>query len=46
MNRRSGSFPEAYRTIKAINIGLVRVSEAQAEELEVGKNECALGGKS
>ncbi len=46
VNRRSGSFPEAYRTIKAVNIGLVRVSEAQAEELEVGKNECALGGKS
>lgn len=35
--------PEAYPIIKAINVGLRRVSEAEVEELEFGKNECALG---
>jgi glyoxylase-like metal-dependent hydrolase (beta-lactamase superfamily II) len=40
---RTGSFPEAYRTIKAINVGLLAVNELEAEELEVGRNECALG---
>ncbi len=40
----STSFPEGYRKIKAINVGLVTVDEAEADELEVGKNECALGG--
>jgi glyoxylase-like metal-dependent hydrolase (beta-lactamase superfamily II) len=38
------SFPEAYRTIKAVNVGLVTVDDARANELEVGRNECALGG--
>jgi len=37
-------FPEAYRKIKAINLGLVPVVEAEVEEVEVGRNECALGG--
>ncbi|NIM51157.1 MAG: MBL fold metallo-hydrolase [Gemmatimonadales bacterium] len=37
------SFPDAYRTIKAVNVGLVEVSGRQAEELEVGRNECAIG---
>ena len=41
---RESPFPEAYRRIKAINIGLVSVPEDEAEELEVGRNECALGG--
>jgi glyoxylase-like metal-dependent hydrolase (beta-lactamase superfamily II) len=41
---RESPFPEAYRQIKAINIGLASVSEEEAEELEVGRNECALGG--
>jgi len=41
---RSGSFPDDYRKIKAVNVGLLHVDEAQAEELEIGKNECALGG--
>jgi glyoxylase-like metal-dependent hydrolase (beta-lactamase superfamily II) len=41
---RSSSFPENYRKIKAVNVGLLHVDEAQAEELEIGKNECALGG--
>lgn len=35
--------PEAYRTIKAINVGLAIVTPQQAEVLEAGKNECALG---
>lgn len=34
--------PEAYRIIKAINIGLLQVDEMQAAELEGGRNECAL----
>ncbi len=37
--------PDVYRTIKAINLGLLSVSEPEAEGLEVGKNECALGGR-
>jgi glyoxylase-like metal-dependent hydrolase (beta-lactamase superfamily II) len=40
---RTGEFPEAYRKIKAANVGLLEVSELEAEELEVGRNECALG---
>jgi glyoxylase-like metal-dependent hydrolase (beta-lactamase superfamily II) len=39
---RAGAFPEAYRRIKAINIGLEQVDDAQADELEAGRNECAL----
>jgi hypothetical protein len=39
---RAVSFPEAYRTIKAINVGLVEVRDRKAEELEIGRNECAL----
>ena len=37
-------FPEAYRKIKAINLGLAPVVGTEVEELEVGRNECALGG--
>jgi glyoxylase-like metal-dependent hydrolase (beta-lactamase superfamily II) len=39
-----GSFPEAYRTIKAVNVGLNDVTDEQAQELDVGRNECALAG--
>jgi glyoxylase-like metal-dependent hydrolase (beta-lactamase superfamily II) len=35
--------PEAYRKIKAINVDLLEVDPTQADELEAGKNECALG---
>ncbi|MEP0813463.1 MAG: MBL fold metallo-hydrolase [bacterium] len=35
--------PEAYRQIKGINAGLFKVSEMEADILEGGKNECALG---
>ncbi len=44
VERNTASFPEAYRKIKAINVGLLSVDEREAEELEIGKNECALGG--
>jgi hypothetical protein len=40
-----GEFPEAYRTIKAVNVGLNDVTDEQAEELEVGRNECALASR-
>ena len=36
------SFPEAYRTIKAVNVRIREVSEEEAEVLEVGRNECAV----
>lgn len=39
---RTTDFPDAYREIKAINVGLKQVDELTAEELEVGKNECAV----
>ena len=42
---RAASFPDAYRKIKAANVGLLPVDDKLAEELEVGRNECALGGK-
>lgn len=38
----TGSFPDAYRRIKAINIGLERVDDQSADELEAGRNQCAL----
>jgi glyoxylase-like metal-dependent hydrolase (beta-lactamase superfamily II) len=37
------TFPEAYRTIKAVNVGLMSVDGATADELEGGKNQCAVG---
>jgi glyoxylase-like metal-dependent hydrolase (beta-lactamase superfamily II) len=40
---RAGSFPDAYRRIKAINVGLDHPTEAEMEELEAGRNQCALG---
>ncbi len=41
---QKASFPEAYRRIKALNVGLAPIVESEVEELEVGRNECALGG--
>jgi glyoxylase-like metal-dependent hydrolase (beta-lactamase superfamily II)/rhodanese-related sulfurtransferase len=35
--------PEAYRTIKLANLGLVDVADADAEMLEFGPNVCAVG---
>ena len=35
--------PESYRTIKLANLGLVDVAEADAEVLEAGPSQCAIG---
>jgi glyoxylase-like metal-dependent hydrolase (beta-lactamase superfamily II) len=42
VDEKTGSFPDTSREIKAINVGLRQVDDLQAEELEVGKNECAV----
>jgi glyoxylase-like metal-dependent hydrolase (beta-lactamase superfamily II) len=39
---RVGAFPESYRRIKAINIGLETADGALSAELEAGKNQCAV----
>ena len=36
------SFPDAYRTIKVTNLGLAELSDAEAETLESGPNQCAV----
>jgi hypothetical protein len=38
-------FPEAYRKIKALNLGLAPLVQSEVSELELGRNECALGGE-
>jgi len=35
-------FPDAYRTIKEANLGLVQLSDSDAELLESGPNQCAV----
>ena len=35
--------PDSYRTIKLANLGLAEVSESDAETLEFGPNQCAVG---
>src|SRR5438067_173289 len=40
---RSTQPPDSYRTIKLANLGLVDVSDADAEILEFGPNACAIG---
>jgi glyoxylase-like metal-dependent hydrolase (beta-lactamase superfamily II)/rhodanese-related sulfurtransferase len=42
--QRKAPFPEAYRKIKALNLGLAPIVQTEVSELEVGRNECALGG--
>jgi len=37
-------FPEGYRKIKALNLGLAPIVLDEVAELEIGRNECALGG--
>jgi glyoxylase-like metal-dependent hydrolase (beta-lactamase superfamily II) len=44
IKRNISVVPAAYRTIKAINVGLRSAAERESEELEAGKNECAIGG--
>jgi len=46
VSAQQAPFPDNYRRIKVANVGLLEVSEAEAEEWEVGKSECALGGTS
>jgi len=41
---KKAPFPEAYKKIKAINVGLATPGKEEVDELEVGRNECALGG--
>ncbi|MCJ7629310.1 MAG: MBL fold metallo-hydrolase, partial [Longimicrobiales bacterium] len=36
-------FPEHYRKIQALNVGLAPIVQTEVNELEVGRNECALG---
>jgi len=36
------TFPDAYRTIKETNLGLVQLSDEDAESLESGPNQCAV----
>lgn len=43
VRRKAGRFPDAYRSIKAVNLGLEAVDRTGAETLEAGRNECALG---
>jgi glyoxylase-like metal-dependent hydrolase (beta-lactamase superfamily II) len=39
---KTGSFPDAYRRIKGINVGLEHPTETVMEELDAGRNQCAL----
>jgi glyoxylase-like metal-dependent hydrolase (beta-lactamase superfamily II) len=38
-----GGSPESYKRIKAVNLGLIDVWDEEAQELDCGRNECALG---
>jgi len=40
---KTGAFPDAYRRIGGINIGLEAPGETELDELEAGRNQCALG---
>lgn len=42
ISARAGEFPAEYRTIKLANLGLVDLPADLADELEAGKNRCAL----
>lgn len=41
---RTTRFPDEYRLIKQANLGLIEVEPGYADELEAGKNQCALAG--
>lgn len=43
VDSKLGQAPDAYRKIKAVNLGLLEVWDMEAEQLEGGRNECALG---
>lgn len=40
---KASGFPEVYRQIKAINVGLATADDGEADVLEMGKSVCALG---
>lgn len=40
---KTGNFPDEYRRIKGINVGLENPSAVEMDELEAGRNQCALG---
>jgi glyoxylase-like metal-dependent hydrolase (beta-lactamase superfamily II) len=40
---QAGSFPDAYRRIKGVNVGLEVLGEDELDTLEAGRNQCALG---
>lgn len=40
--RSSGEFPEGYRRIKAINVGLEEPSDDEMDVLEAGRSQCAV----
>lgn len=42
ISARTGAFPDEYRQIKQANLGWVDVSPELADELEAGKNQCAI----
>jgi hypothetical protein len=46
MKAKVGSSPAAYRKIKSVNLGLVQIWEMEAQPLESGRNECAIGPSS
>ena len=41
--KKVGGSPDSYRRIKAVNLGLIEVRDMEAQELDCGRNECALG---
>jgi hypothetical protein len=41
--KKVGGSPDSYRKIKAVNLGLIEVWDMEAQELDIGRNECALG---
>ena len=42
INEHTTAFPDAYRTIKEVNLGLADLSDAESEMLESGPNQCAV----
>jgi len=40
---KTGNIPDEYRRMKGINVGLENPSAAEMDELEAGRNQCALG---
>ena len=42
INEHTTAFPDAYRTIKEVNLGLADLSDAESERLESGPNQCAV----